>query len=368
MRAGRARRVVPTVAEGPVWSYEESDRYAHEFLLAVAGNRDVYEYIDDPIEHARVNSMMLLFNGEVAEAFETLLARMPEPRAQAWRDLISGGVSAEVFGPLTLQEKLDERRIAEHLRAARNGRIISAAVAAVVLAALALGAVALWTTFAEGDERAGGSLDFGPLSGVSNEAALVGGPPAVEPSLVATLSTTVALLAGDGPISERIADAPSGSLPHPPGALQATIFQYAGSGHVLFAGPEGFVDNSCLRASVVTGDLRPLDVVTTGPCRDPVGRPATIGCAGPTAVLLDLKVPDGVVELPEGGSGFAEEVRVQLVGHDPRYETVSLRAAIGVGSRDEVVVPRFGAAPGELLRFDFGSGRVGTCTVTGDLP
>ena len=368
MRAGRARRVVPTVSDGPVWSHQESDRYAHEFLLAIAGNRDVYEYIEDPVEHARVNSMMLLFNEEVTEAFETLLVRMPEPRAEAWRDLISGGVSAEVFGPLTLQEQLDERRIGEHLRAARNGRIISAAVTVVVLAALALGAVAAWTAFVEGDERTGGRLDFGPLSEVSNEAALVGGPPVVEPALVTTLSTTVALLAGDGPISDRIADAPPGSLPYPPGAVQSTIFQYAGSGHVLFAGPEGFVEDSCLRASVVTEGLRPLDVVTTGPCQDPVGRPATIGCVGPTAVLLDLKVPSGVVELPEGGSGFAEEVRVQLVGHDPRYETLSLRATIGVGSGDEVAVPRFGAAPSDVLRFDFGSGRVGTCTVTGDLP
>lgn len=368
MRAGRARRVVPRVEQGPVWSYEDSDRYAHEFLLAVAGNRDVYEYIDDPVEHARVNSMMLLFNEEVTEAFETLLARMPEPRAEAWRDLISGGVSAEVFGPLTLQEQLDERRIGRHLRAARNGRIISAAVSVAVLAALLVGGVAAWTTFVEADGRTGGSLDFGPLSGVSNEAALVGGPPAVEPSLVAALSTTVAVLAGDGPVSERIAEAPASSLPYPPGALAATVFQYAGSGHVLFAGPAGFVEDSCLRASVVTEDLRPLDVVTSGPCHDPVGRRATIGCAGPTAVLLDLKVPAGVVELPEGGSGFADEVRVQLVGHDPRYETVSLRAAIGVGSGDEVVVPRFGAAPAEVLHFDFGSGLVGTCTVTGDLP
>lgn len=368
MRAGRARRVVPTVLDGPVWSHEESDRYAHEFLLAVAGDRDVYEYIEDPVEHARVNSLMLLFNEEVTEAFETLLARMPEPRAEAWRDLISGGVSAEVFGPLTLQEQLDERRIGEHLRAARNARIISAAVIAVVLAALVLGAVAAWTAFIEGDERTGGRLDFGQLSGASNEAALEGGPPVVEPSLVATLSTTVALLAGDGPISERVADVPAGSLPYPPGALQATVFQYAGSGHVLFAGPAGFAEDSCLRASIVTGDLRPLDVVTAGPCQDPVGRPATIGCSGPTAVLLDLRAPDGVVELPEGGSGFAERVRVQLVGHDPRYETLSLRATIGVGSRDEVVVPRFGAAPGDVLQFDFGSGRIAACTVTGDLP
>ncbi len=368
MRAGRARRVVPTVEEGPIWSYEESDARAHEFLLAVAGDRDVYAYIEDPVEHARVNSMMLLFNEEVAAAFETLLARMPEPRAETWRDLISGGVSAEVFGPLTLQEQLDERLIGEHLRAARNGRIISVFVAMTVLVALVSGGVAFWSEFVGGDAPDTGRLNFGSLSEASSETALVGGPPAVDASLTATLSTAVAVRTGDEPRFERITTAPTGSFPYPPGALGATVFQYAGSGHVLFVGPEGFVENSCLRAGVVSEDLRPLDVVTTGPCEDPVGRAATVGCLGPTAVLLDLKVPRGVVELPEGGTGSAEQVRVQLVGSDPLYETLSLRATIGVGNRQEVVVPRFGAAPGDELVFNFGSDLVGVCTVTGDLP
>ena len=368
MRAGTAQRALPTAAAGDVWSYEESDIRAHEFLAAVAGNRDVYEYVEDPVEHARVNSLMLLFNEDVAEAFETFLARMPQPRVEAWRELISGGVSSEVFGPLTLQEQLDERQVALYLQAARNRRIVSTLVTAVVGVALVLLAVAGWNELIAQDDRSGGSLDFGVLGEASNEAALIGGPPVVEASLIATLSETVAVLAGDAPFSQRDVDAPPGSFPYPAGSLSATLFQYAGSGHVLFAGPSGFADNSCLRASVVTGDLRPLDVVTTGPCAAPVGRAATVGCIGPTAVLVDLKVPTGVVELPEGGSGSADSVRVKLVGHDERYEALFIGAAIGVSAGDEVVVPRFGAAPGDELTFNFGAGQVGVCTVTGDLP
>ncbi len=368
LRAGAAQRSLPVAPAGDAWSYEESDIRAHEFLAAVAGNRDVYEYVEDPVEHARVNSLMLLFNEDVTEAFETFLARMPRPRAEAWRELISGGVSAEVFGPLTLQEQLDERQIAVYLQTVRNRRIVSALVAALVGVALVLVAVVAWNELISQDDRSAGNLDFGVLGEASNEAALTGGPPVVETSLIVTLSEPVAVLAGDAPLAQRDVEAPPGIFPYPAGSISATLFQYAGSGHVLFTGPSGFVDNSCLRASVVTRDLRPLDVVGTGPCIDPVGRAATVGCVGPTAVLVDLRVPTGVVELPEGGSGFADSVRVKLVGHDERYEALFIGGAIEVSAGDEVVVPRFGAAPGDELTFDFGADQVGVCTVTGDLP
>ena len=368
MRAGAAQRSLPVASSGDVWSYGESDIRAHEFLAAVAGDRDIYEYVEDPVEHARVNSLMLLFNEDVTAAFETFMARMPQPRADAWRELISGGVSSEVFGPLTLQERLDERQVAAYLQEVRTRRIVSALVTLVVGLALVLVGTVTWNEFIAQDEPTSGRLDFGVLGETSNEAALVGGPPVVEPSLIATLSETVAVLAGDAPLSQRDVDAPPGSFPYPAGSLRATLFQYAGSGHVLFVGPSGFVDNSCLRASVVTEDLRPLDVVTTGPCAYLVGRAATIGCVGPTAVLVDLEVPTGVVELPEGGSGFADSVRVKLVGHDDRYEALFIGAAIGVGTGDGVTVPRFGAAPGDELTFNFGTDLLGVCTVTGDLP
>jgi len=368
MRAGDAKRSLPLAQPGPPWSYEQADAAAHEFLIAVAGERDIYEYVEDPVEHARVNALMLLFNEEVTSAFATYLARMPPPRAQAWRDLISGGVSAEVFGPLTLQEKIDERRFEAHLRAARRKRIVAGLLAGIAMLGIVVGGYLLWGARTNEELRETGALNFGALSEPTNQAALGGGPPIVEPALTAKLTESFAVTAGDAQLALRIGSIPAGAIPYPQGALQATLFQYAGSGHVLFVGPSGFVERSCLRASVVTEDLRPLDVVTSGPCSNPVGRSGTIGCVGPTALLLDLRVASGVVELPEGGSGIASAVRVQLVGEDARYQMLSLRATIEVRSGEDVAVPRFGAAPGEELTFDLGDGVVGSCIVTGDLP
>lgn len=219
-----------------------------------------------------------------------------------------------------------------------------------------------------GDTRTQGAIRFDELAEEPEVAALDGGPPEAEPALTAGVSLPVAVAAGDGTEAERVTVAPFAVYPYPPGAIRASLFQFAGTGHVVFVGPEGFVDDACLRASVVTSDLRPLDTVTHGPCGQPVGRPATVGCLGETAVLLDLVVPGGEVALPEGGSGFADAVRVQLVGDDPDYEVLTLRGTIEVAGDDDVVVPRFGGEVGEEVTFDLGADRVGTCVITGDLP
>lgn len=367
MRTGDAGRQLLAAPDGPMWSYEEAEEHAHGFLVQLSGNRDINFFSEDAVEHARLNAMMLLFNDEVLAVFETYLRRMPKPRADAWRELISGGVSAEVFGPLTLQEKLDERRLEAHIRSARNGRIVFALVVIALLGAIATAGFLYWEAFFQSTNERAGVLNFTPVTAPSNDAALQGGPPVVEAALTTSLDNSIAVLAGDAPLAERVVDAPGGSFPYPAGALGATLFQYAGSGHVLFVGPSGFVQQSCLRASVVTSALRPFDVVSHGPCAEPVGRPAIVGCLGSTALLLNLQVPNGAVELPEGGIGVAQSVRVQLIGSQEGYETLSLRSTISVGATDEVAVPRFGAVPGEELSFDLGNGKQGTCIITGDL-
>ena len=354
--------------DGPQWTFAESDLRAHEFLVVVAGERDLDEQLDDPVEHARANSLMILFSADVQEAFETLLARMPEPRVDAWRDLIAGGANSEAFGPLTLQEQLDEKQVEAALQSGRRQRIVSSVLGLVVLGALGAGAVVAWDIFVAVEERTEGALRFDDLDSTPSEAAAVGGPPVAEPRLTAALTTAIAVSAGEGPTEDRITTAPFSTFPYPPGALRASLFQYAGSGHVVVVGPDGFVDDSCLRASVVTSDLRPLDIVTHGPCTDPIGREATIGCLGPSAVLLDLIVPPGAVSLPEGGTGFADAVRVQLVADDERYELLTIRATIEVGVGEDITVPRFGGNAGDTLTFDLGADRVGICTLTGDLP
>ena len=158
-------------------------------------------------------------------------------------------------------------------------------------------------------------------------------------------------------------------FPYPPGSIGASLFQYANSGHVALVGPAGFTDDACLRVSVVTEELRPLDTVTHGPCVETIGRDATVGCIGDTAILLALDIPTGEVALPEGGNGFADAIRLQLVADGaPDYEVLTVRGTIEVDPDSEIVIPRFGGQIGETIMFDTGAGRSGTCTLTGDFP
>ncbi len=368
LRAGGEPNVPPLAPPGPTWSFDEADEQAHGFLVAVAGERTMPQYLDDPVEHARANGLMLLFSEGVAASFETYLARMPAPRVEAWRDLIAGGASSEAFGPLTLQEQLDERQVSDALQKGRKQRIINLLVGAAATIVVVIGGVVLWNQFLAEEGRTSGAFRFEGDDEPPALAAREGGPPVANEVLTTGLADTVAVAAGEGEEVDRITVAPLIDFPFAPGDVRASLFQYAGTGHVVFVGPEGFTDTACLRASVVTADLRPLDTVTTGPCTQPVGRPASVGCLGPTAVLLDLRIPSGEVQLPEGGSGFAEAVRLQVVGDDPEYEVLTLRGTIEVGGDEAVDVPRFGGEIDAEIEFDLGGGRVGTCTITGDLP
>ena len=368
-RAGTDPIRLPKALEGPEYTAEQATAAAHEFFAALAGDRELLEHHDDPIEHARANGLMMLFSHGVAEVFETHLVRM-EPDLQAqWRDLIAGGARSEAFGPLTLQERLDERAVEEALVTGRKQRLVNIVVGLVLVGALGAGAWWGWQEFGVEEARTQGALQFGDLDEAPDAAALAGGAPVVEPLLTTALSETVSVLAGEGPASERVTTAPFSRYPFPPGALAASVFQYANAGHVVVVGPPGFVDVACLRVSVVTSDLRPLDTVTHGPCVDPIGREAVVGCVGPDAVLLALDIPTGAVELPEGGTGLADAIRLQLVADGaPDYEVLSIRGTIEVDPDSGVVIPRFGAQVGEDVVFDVGAGRVGSCTITGNLP
>lgn len=368
LRAGDSPLSLPRLPEGPELSYVEADESAHRFLDALAQGRELVVHAD-PIEHARANGLMILYSAEAADAFETILARMPAPREAAWRDLIAGGASSEAFGPLTLQERLDEKQVDEALAAGRKQRTINLVVALLLVVVVGGGGFYAYNQLASEEQRTEGAIQFADSGEAPEVAAVQGGPPVVEAAVTAGLTDTVAVAIGDGPVESRIVTAAFSDFPHPPGSMRASLFQYAGSGHVVIVGPLGFTDDVCLRASVVTSDLRPLDTVTTGPCADPVGRQAVIGCIGPSAILLDLQVPEGEVELPEGGVGFADAVRVQLIADGgERYETLTMRGTIQVDPANGVVIPRFGGDVGADITFDLGADRVGTCTLTGDFP
>lgn len=368
-RAGTEPIRLPRAVDGPTYTPDEAAVAARQFFEALASGRELEHEHDDPVEFARVNGLMVLFSEGVSAVFESHLARMPADIEARWRDLIAGGARSEAFGPLTLQERLDARQVETALIAGRRQRIVNLLVTLVLIVGVAVGASWGWKEFGPGEDRTRGALQFADTGASADVAAVEGGPPVAEPALSTALSDPVSVLAGAGPVADRVTSAPFVRFPYPPGAIGASLFQYANSGHVALVGPAGFTDDACLRVSVVTEDLRPLDTVTHGPCVETIGRDATVGCLGETAILLALDIPTGAVELPEGGTGFADAVRLQLVADGaPEYEVLTVRGTIEVDPGSDIVIPRFGGRIGETITFNTGAGRSGSCTLTGDFP
>jgi hypothetical protein len=342
---------------------------ARQFFEALASGRELEHVQPDAVEFARANGLLVLFNEGVRAVFETHLERMPTDIEARWRDLIAGGARSEAFGPLTLQERLDERQVETALVAGRRQRVANLCVTLVLIVGVAVGASWGWQEFGPGEARTRGALQFADTDESADVAAVEGGPPVAEPALSTALSDPISVLAGDGPVADRVTSAPFVRFPYPPGSIGASIFQYANSGHVVLVGPAGFTDDACLRVSVVSEELRPLDTVTHGPCVETIGRDATVGCIGDTAILLALYIPTGEVALPEGGTGFADAIRLQLVADGaPDYEVLTVRGTIEVDPDSDTVIPRFGGQIGDTIMFDIGAGRSGMCTLTGDFP
>ncbi len=364
LRAEIDARDLPIAESGPVWTDREADDNARRFLDALAAGRPT-EPADDAVEFARVNCLTILFGSEEHQAFDTYLARMPADLADRWADLLSGGARSEAFGSLTLREKLDESQVEEAIRSGRRQRFVNITLALLVLAGAAAGGVVGWSSLSSRGRRTQGTLRFATVGTTPSDGPVAGGVPAAEPALTIGLARAVAVARGDGPPENRIVKAPFADYLYPPGAITASLFSYGGVGEVVFVGPSGFPKDVCLIASVDTSDLRPLDTVWYGNCLEPIGRPATVRCLGDDALVLDVDIPEGAVELPEGGTGFADTIRVQSVS-DPgtKYEVLSARGTISVSSDSNVVIPAFGGAAGDRLVFDLAEGRLGQCILS----
>jgi hypothetical protein len=145
-------------------------------------------------------------------------------------------------------------------------------------------------------------------------------------------------------------------LPFAPAAVSATLFRYGGGGQVVIVGPPGFLSAACLQVSAVTINLRPFDtaVFNAGSAcpTNVAGRPATSGCVGDTAIMLDVQFPQGEIALEEGGVASIGGVRVASFAIRPGYETLSLRGTIEVRAGKAVEVPVFGGKTGDVVSFD----------------
>ena len=368
------------VRRGTRLNANEADRQIRAFLAQLAGERQL-EFRADPVEMARENDLLLLFGPEEEEEFARLALTFPDETVKRWATLLSGGNRSEAFGPRSRAERRDEAAVARELQTAVLRRVLGGLLVLALLVVSFLGLRALVGRGSDGGPGPG--LRFAqPIAGEpqSQEGhSVAGGPPIAEPALTAVADRIVAVVRGGGPIAERIRLlVPAADLPILVGSVSAAVFQYD-QGQIALVGPEGWVERSCVRVSVTTKELRPLDVVRHAGLRADcpagmVGRDPRVTCLGSSVLILAIEIPqkDRPKELPEGGVGWAEKVRFGVetpskVG-DP-WEVLAVRGTIEVPvGAEDVVIPRFGGAPGDELTVDLGDGadrpRAGTCRLS----
>ena len=354
------------VLPGDRWSSEEADEEIKKFLTRLAGERDTVEAAD-PVEFAKENDLLLLFGPDEEEEFARLALRFPEETVKSWASLLSGGSRSEAFGPRSRAERRSEAAVASELQSAVLRRLITAGIG---IGLLLVGFFALKSLTGGSEEEVGFGLRFSEVSGTesieSNNNYLALSNPVTEPALVATAERVVAVKQGKGQLMDRIeVDVPDDTLPILPGVLSATVFQY-GEGQIALVGPDGWVSESCVMVSVTTNNLRPLDVLyhagSSVDCSSGIQGSKTVPtCLGSSVLILPIAIPqrNNPQEFPEGGVGWAEKVRFAVESPTAEldgWEVLSVRGTIEVPEGVEnVVIPKFGGAPGDELEIDLGS-------------
>jgi len=358
------------VTPGSKWSTEEADEEIRKFLTRLAGDRDLVETAD-PIQLAQENDLLLLFGPDEEEEFARLALRFPEETVKNWATLLSGGSRSEAFGPRSRAERRSEAAVASELQSAVFRRLITAGIGVGLILVVFF---ALKSLTDNSEEKVGLGLRFSEVSSVenveSNNSYLDLFNPITEPALVATAERIVAVKQGEEQLMERIkVDVPYEALPIIPGVLSATVFQY-GEGQIALVGPEGWVADSCTMVSVTTSNLRPLDVLhyagSSTDCPSGIkGTEANPTCLGSSVLVLPIAIPQrsNPQKLPEGGVGWAEKVRFAIESPTAElngWEVLSVRGTIEVPEGVEnVVIPKFGGAPGDKLEIDLGMGSEG---------
>jgi hypothetical protein len=353
--------------DGPTWSSELADGVIRDFLDRTLDGREVKPN-DDTAEYARSNGLMMMFGPDEQERFVPVLERMPADMRIVWEDLLSGGKASEAFGPLTLDEQLDEAQMVAQLDGARKQRRVSLGLVALVLLVVTGGVIAAFAAFQE-DPTEAGTIVFEEVAAESEEVVRDGPPPEPSDALTAPLDVAFVVAEGDGEPLERVVEDPTRDLlPVAVDSVWATIMTYAGSPQIVLVGPsERWYDGLCLLVTASTSDLRPIDVAyheeATGACEDEAfGRELTMWCRGDNVVMFDLDVRPGSFDLPEGGTGTWSNVRVQLRQPVDGYDVASVRGSVEVDQGQTLEVPVFGGDEGAEVDFDIGDAS-GSCTL-----
>ena len=332
------------------------------FFRSLAGDRPLAQH-ESAEDFVIDNALMVMLGADEEALFRAMLPTFPSATQQTWEALLSGGVSSETFGARTEDEVAEEERIDADLNGGRQRRYLLAGVGVLCTLLGVIGVISLLQRTT--DEAKPSLTDFFGNDEGTDEAPGVLLVPSVATEFTTRLNTVLLVADGAAPAEDRIVvDPPEGVLANEAGSVAATLLQHDGEGFVAVAGPAGFFEDACIEVAVVSTKLRALDVGVHGACSGlSDARVAFSKCSGSTLVILQLRIPEGAVALPEGGSAVASDVRVGIIENVDGYETAELRGAIGVlPDVDGLAVPPFGGSAGDELPIDFG-GVTGTCTI-----
>lgn len=357
------------VDDGPIWDSEEANARTRYFFAGLAGGRTVVEHAD-AFDFVIANELLLLIGDREQRAFEQLYRRMDDATVTRWQELLDGGRASEAFGPLSLEEQLDETKLAQEMDRQRRVRGVSLAGMLVVLVAVVGGV--LWVMDRGAEESVVESFSFEDPTAADRGGAVGSPRPDISGAVVASIETAIVVKSGDGVPAERVQPVPDRSLFDARfDGLHMVLLAEAGEGRVAVLGDTGWFDELCVVASSLSEQLRPLSTthldLNEQACGvNPVGAAAAPVCVGPDVVMLPVDIPASVVELDEGGQARVDSVRVRIISPAEGYEQVSLRGAVDLSVEGAAVIPAFAWSTSGDIELDVpvsGTRRVkATCT------
>ncbi len=366
-----------SIEAGEPWSAAESNAAAKDFFVRLAGGRETVDHAD-AFDFVVANELLLLLSDDGQRAFEQHYRRMDDALIRRWQDLLDGGKASDAFGPLSLQEQLDEQQLSDTLRQQRKSRTLSIGLLTVlVLGLLAGGALLLRPN---DPAPAADAFTFEDPTEASRGGATGSSRPTISGAVVAPIDLPVVVEAASEensaePAANRVvAEPPSRLFGDEFDDLVFFLLAEEGEGRIAVLGSTDWFEGRCIVASAVASNLRPLSTSHVETEEDacganPVGAAVEPRCTGPDVVIFPLDVPAGAVALDEGGEATVDSIRVRVFAPVEGYEQVSLRGDLDLSVDGAAVIPAFGWSSNDTVELDVpisaGTNKETTCQLLG---
>ncbi len=344
-----------SVDPGPTWNVTEANQRARDFFSRLADGRRVIEHAD-AFDFVIANELLLLLSNDGEKAFEQHYRRMDDETIRRWQDLLEGGRASEAFGPLSLQEQLDEKQLDLTLAKERKGRWITLGILGFLVIAIVGGGLALLGP--DDPPPRGDAFRFEDPTAASSGGSSGSPRPTISGAVVAPVDLRVVVESGEGPASDRVVADPADRLFDARfDELYMVVLAEGGAGRVAVVGPAGWHNELCVVVSSVSSNLRPLSTSSLASTNDscgmnPAGTPQTPACVGDDVIMLPIDIPAGAVDLDEGGQATVDSIRVKVMAPVDGFEQVSLRGAVDLSVDGAAVIPAFGWSSTESVELD----------------